>query len=114
MPATPRFSLADHLDNPVVRQGYEEQGAVVEAAALVRQMRAAAGLSQAALATRIGTSQAHLSMLERGVGRHGPTFLLLHKIARACGQELEISVRPTREPIVELPPVREVVGLDTR
>jgi chaperonin GroES len=90
-----RFSIADHLGDPEVQRGYQEQGAVVEAAALVRRMREAAGISQAALAARVGTSQAHLSMLERGVGRHGPTFLMLRKIAGACGQELDISLRPT-------------------
>jgi chaperonin GroES len=82
------------LADPAVQQGYEEQGAVLEAASLIRRMREASGLTQAALAVRLGTSQAHLSMLERGVGRHGPTFLMLHKIAQACRQELQISLRP--------------------
>jgi DNA-binding XRE family transcriptional regulator len=89
-----RFSVQDELTDPVMQRAYEEQGAVIEAAVLVRGMRETAGLSQAGLAALIGTSQAHLSMLERGVGRHGPTFLMLRKIAAACGQTMVISVRP--------------------
>jgi chaperonin GroES len=102
------FSIKDRLSDPVVNQGYEEQGAVLEAASLIRGMREASGLTQAALAVRLGTSQAHLSMLERGVGRHGPTFLMLHKIAQACRQELQISVRPTAQPEMHAPDPRPV------
>jgi len=93
-PDASQFSIETELRDPAVREGYNEQDAVVRAAALVRSMREAAGLSQSALAAQIGTSQAHLSMLERGVGRQGPTFLILQKIATACGQELHISVLP--------------------
>jgi chaperonin GroES len=111
----PRFSVGEHLSDPAVRQGYEAQDAVVEAAALVRGMREAAGLSQTGLAARLGTSQAHLSMLERGVGRHGPTFLMLRKIADACGQMLDISVwpagLPSRAPAAAVTPFRRAVRL---
>ena len=92
-----RLSIQERLRDPIVHQGYVEQGAVLDAAALIRRMRGASGLTQVALAARVGTSQAHLSMLERGVGRHGPTFLMLRKIAQACGQELRFSVSPSSE-----------------
>jgi len=104
-----RFSIEELLDDPIVRQGYDEQAAVVRAAALARGMREASGLSQTALAARIGTSQAHLSMLERGVGRQGPTFLMLHKIAAACDQELTISWHPA-ELRATVAPERAVVS----
>lgn len=98
-----RLSIQDRLRDPAVRQGYMEQGAVLEAASLIRRMREASGLTQADLAVRVGTSQAHLSMLERGVGRHGPTFLMLRKIAEACGQELQFSLRSTSERLLPAP-----------
>jgi uncharacterized protein (TIGR02271 family) len=88
-----RFSIQEHLGDPEVRKGYEEQGAVIEAAHLIRQMREAAGLSQEALANRLGTSQSHLSALENGTGRQGPTFLMLSRIAEASGQKLQISAK---------------------
>jgi chaperonin GroES len=103
-----RFSLQERLRDPAVRQGYEEQGAVLEAASLIRQMRESAGLTQGALALKLGTSQPHLSMLERGVGRHGPTFLMLKKIAWACGQELRIFSQSAPETMAPMP--RQVTG----
>lgn len=90
---TVRFSVQDRLKDPEVRRGYEEQSAVVEAARLVRRMREMSGLSQEILARQVGTSQAHLSTLERGIGKQGPTFLMLRKLARACGVQLQVSVQ---------------------
>ena len=52
-------------------------------------------MTQEVLARRLGTSQAHLSVLENGTGRQGPTFLMLSRIAEACGQELQISAKPS-------------------
>jgi transcriptional regulator with XRE-family HTH domain len=84
------------LDNPAVREGYDDQDAVIEAGKLVRNMREDAGLSQGKLADSIGTSQAHLSMIERGVGRYGPTILLLNRIAQTCGVEIQLKIVPDK------------------
>ncbi len=101
-----RFSVRDHLADPEVRAGFEEQAAVLEAARLVRDLRESAGLSQEALARQVGTSQAHLSMLERGVGRYGPTYLMLRKIATACGARLQVSASPAEAPASVVRPAR--------
>ncbi|MBR4716914.1 MAG: helix-turn-helix transcriptional regulator [Lentisphaeria bacterium] len=49
-----------------------------------------AGLSQAELAKRMGTSQTYIAALERG--RKNVTFDTLSKFARACGKSLSIKL----------------------
>lgn len=73
-----------------LRAVYDAQEDVMEAAALIRAMRAEAGLSQEQVAERAGTTQAHVSALERGVGRQGPTVELLSRIGRACNAPITI------------------------
>jgi transcriptional regulator with XRE-family HTH domain len=53
----------------------------------IRDARRAAGLSQEALALRIGTSRRHMIRLENG--EHRPGRVLLARIAEATGQEPE-------------------------
>lgn len=60
-------------------------------AALVREMRKGAKLSQSALGRQIGVSQARISELEAGLGRQGPSFLLMERIAAACGRGFALS-----------------------
>jgi transcriptional regulator with XRE-family HTH domain len=55
---------------------------------LVRSAREAAGLSQAELATRIGTTQPVVSRWERG--HDEPRLSTLARIARACGLRLDV------------------------
>ena len=55
---------------------------------LVREMRKRAGLTQAELAERIGTTQSAIARLERGIGR--PTLERLSQIAEATGLELQV------------------------
>lgn len=54
--------------------------------ALVREARARAGLTQAALATRAGTSQPAIARYERA--RTLPDLETLQRIIEACGLEL--------------------------
>jgi transcriptional regulator with XRE-family HTH domain len=49
----------------------------------VRRLRMAAGLSQAAVAERMGVDRAYVSGLE--LGRRNPTILTLWHLARALG-----------------------------
>lgn len=51
-------------------------------------MRKRAGLTQRALAERVGTTQSAIARLERGVGN--PTLARLSAIAEACGLELQV------------------------
>jgi len=71
---------------------FRDQTAVLRAAAWIREMREAAGFTQRDLAKLVGTSQPYLSELERGTGTQGPTFLMLEKIATACGRVLRVEV----------------------
>lgn len=77
-------------DSERLRSVYDAQDDVLETAALIRAMRADAGLSQERLAKLAGTTQAHVSALERGAGRQGPTIELLSRIGRACDAPVAI------------------------
>ena len=62
------------------------------AAELVRTARTEAGLTQAALAARLGTTQSVVSRWERGDDE--PRLSTLQRIARACAQRLVLSLEP--------------------
>lgn len=52
--------------------------------------RAAAGITQAEIAERIGTTQSAIARLESGRGKHSPSLATLQKYARALGCRLEL------------------------
>ena len=52
--------------------------------------RAAAGITQAEVAERIGTTQSAVARLESGGGKHSPSLATLQKYARALGCRLEL------------------------
>ena len=79
-------------DELEAREVFFEQSAVLYAGSMVRRMREHAGLSQKQLAERIGTSQPHISDIERGIGLQGPTYLMLARAARACELGLTLAV----------------------
>lgn len=66
------------------------------AALLLRQAREAAGISQAQLAIRGGTSQAAISRLEGG--RQEPTVARLRELLLVCGFDLDMSLKPRALP----------------
>ena len=57
---------------------------------LVRTIRREAGLSQRSLASAIGVSQARVSEIEAGLGKHGPSWEVMERIAAVCGREIGI------------------------
>lgn len=59
---------------------------------LVREARKRAGLTQAQLAERAGTTQSAIARLERGVTT--PTLDHLTKLVRACGFDIEVQLVP--------------------
>jgi uncharacterized protein len=61
----------------------------VDAAELLREARSSAGLTQAELARRAGTSQAMVARYETGVA--SPTARTLRRLLRAAGRDLELS-----------------------
>lgn len=56
---------------------------------LVRDARRSAGLSQQALASRLGTTQSAIAGLESD--RSSPRVATMERALRACGQELSLS-----------------------
>ncbi|MDA8126309.1 MAG: helix-turn-helix transcriptional regulator [Deltaproteobacteria bacterium] len=52
--------------------------------------RSSAGVTQAEIAERIGTTQSAIARLESGSGKHSPSLATLHKYARALGCRLGI------------------------
>ncbi len=52
--------------------------------------RAAAGITQAEIAKRIGTTQSAIARLESGGGKHSPSLATLEKYALALGCRLEL------------------------
>lgn len=64
---------------------------MISPGATIRQAREAAGLSQAELAERIGTTQSAVARLESP--RSNPRVETLDRAIAATGQELELSLR---------------------
>jgi transcriptional regulator with XRE-family HTH domain len=58
--------------------------------AIVRDARRRAGLTQAELARRVGTSQPAIARYERA--RAMPDLATLHRIVEACGLELRLEL----------------------
>src|SRR4030095_5301734 len=75
------------------QQAYEELG---EEYALIRELlraRSRAGLTQEAVAERMGTTKSAVSRLE-AAGKHSPSVTTLKKYAQAVGCEIEIRLVP--------------------
>ncbi|SRR6266542_2636749 len=60
---------------------------------LVREARRRAGLTQAELAARAGTTQSSIARLERGATT--PTLKRISELVRACGFDLTIGMATT-------------------
>ena len=79
------------------REAYEELG---DEYALVRELltaRSRAGLTQEAVAERMGTTKSAVSRLEAS-GKPSPTVTTLKKYAQAVGCEVEIRLIPAPRP----------------
>ncbi len=82
-----------------------------EIAAQARRARVAAGLTQAELAKRTGTTQSAVSRLESG--RLMPTLAVLERVAEATGTPITVVVGRAAAPMVTTtapPPARVVVS----
>lgn len=67
----------------------------MSAADIVKTARKNAGLTQAQLAKRAGTTQSALSRLERG--HVSPSFELLERLVRLCESSLDVRLVPQKE-----------------
>jgi len=72
------------------QRGFEDEARVSEFRELVYRLRAEAGLTQAELARRMGTTQSAIARMEGGGTR--PTLETLEKLALAVGKELVVGV----------------------
>ena len=89
------------LEQAMKRKGFKEAyEALEDEYALVRELLAArsrAGLTQEAVAERMGTTKSAVSRLE-AAGKHAPSMTTLKKYAQAVGCHLEIKLVPDQRP----------------
>lgn len=86
------------LEKALKRRGFSEAyQELVPEYALVRELlcaRSRAGLTQEAVAERMGTTKSAVSRLEAAAGKHSPSLTTLKKYALAVGCEVEIRLVP--------------------
>jgi len=89
-----RNSLKDFkaraLARPNVRREYEGLKEEFEILDGILKARAEAGLTQAELAARIGTTQSTVARLETAMGKHSPSIGTLKRYASALGYRLQV------------------------
>jgi DNA-binding XRE family transcriptional regulator len=92
-------TLVGDIERAARERGEEPplSSAAFRAGSLIRMMRKSRSLTQAALAKRIGVTQARVSELESGMGSRGPSWELMERIAKACSATILIS--PTESDI---------------
>ena len=92
---TDAVAILDRMagDSPELRRLTEEARINAAVAQLIYDARTKAGLSQADLAERIGTKQSVISRLE-DAAYEGHSLNMLHRIAAALGQRIEIRFLP--------------------
>ncbi len=74
----------------VGQRAYEDEARISEFRDLVYRLRSEAGLTQAELAKRMGTTQSAIARMEGGGSR--PTLETLEKLAGAIGQEMIVGM----------------------
>jgi DNA-binding XRE family transcriptional regulator len=81
------------------RKGFKEAYDALEleyqVAGQLLKARTRAGLTQDAVAERMGTTKSAISRLE-GAGKHAPSLTTLQKYARAVGCELQVRLVPQK------------------
>ena len=76
-------------------QAYDARAPEYEMIGQLLAARTRAGLTQDAVALRMGTTKSAVSRLE-GAGKHTPSLATLRKYAQAVGCELEVRLVPQR------------------
>lgn len=87
------------LEKARARKGFSEAYKALELeyriADQLLRARARAGLTQDAVAARMGTTKSAISRLE-AAGKHAPSLTTLQRYARAVGCELQIKLVPQK------------------
>ncbi len=103
MPSSLKTFKARALARPDVREAYD---ALVDELSFIDQVlraRREAGLTQAEVAGRTGTTQSAIARLESGAARHSPSIATLQRYANALGYRVEVrfvkrrATRPSRQ-----------------
>lgn len=81
---------AHALKNAEVKAEYDQLAEEFQFLDEFLKARAAAGVTQAEVAARIGTTQSAVARLESGGGKHSPSIATLQKYAHALGCRLEL------------------------
>ena len=79
---------------------------------LIKEARRRAGLSQADLAERVGTTQSAIARLERG--RTSPTLERTRELIRACGLDLRFELVPVDDADLSLARTNRTLSVDAR
>ena len=87
--------LAAARQRPGFKDAYDSLELEYAVASQMLKARAKAGLTQDAVAERMGTTKSVISRLE-GAGRHTPSLATLKKYAAAVGCELQIKLVPQK------------------
>jgi ribosome-binding protein aMBF1 (putative translation factor) len=82
----------DLLKDPAVRTEYDRLGPIFAVVGEMVEARQTAGLTQAEIAKRMGTSQSVIARLENA--RHMPTFDMVSRYAAAIGRRIDIHLVP--------------------
>ena len=85
-----RAFKARALARPDVKREYDRLAEEFEFLDEILKARAAAGLTQAEIAARIGTTQSAVARLESAVGKHSPSIATLQRYAAALGYKLQV------------------------
>lgn len=80
-----------YLKDPEIKRLYDELGPEYELTALMIERRIKTGLTQTALAKRLGTKQSSIARFESG--NYNPSLQFLYKMARAMDAELIVKVK---------------------
>jgi transcriptional regulator with XRE-family HTH domain len=78
------------LQRADVRAEYDRLGGEFAFLDEFLKARAAAGMSQAEIAERMGTTQSAIARLESGRGKHSPSLATLRNYARALGCRIDL------------------------
>ena len=78
------------LSRADVRREYDALAEDFELLDEILKARAAAGLTQAEVAARIGTTQSVVARLESDIGKHSPSIATLKRYASALGYRVQV------------------------
>jgi transcriptional regulator with XRE-family HTH domain len=82
------------MRDPAYRREYERTRLANDVAVKVIQYRVAHGLSQSALARKLGMRQPHVARLE--AGDHEPSLSTLARLSAALGLDFSVDVKPDK------------------